>query len=312
MLHHNAAATAAMLPYVPLCDAIAETLAGKRLGRVQAPQRTSLPLPGGGVLLLMPATDGDIAITKLITVHPGNPAAGLPLIQGEVDVMRAATGERLGLMDGPETTARRTAAASALAASLLAPDPEGPLLVVGAGVQALSHALAFHAVLGTPRVTVCSRRVERAKALAELLDAQGINAGYAQDPAPQAAQASLIVTATTSASPVIPEAVRDDAFIAAVGSFSPDRAEIPAGLVRRSSVYVDDLDAAREEAGDLLLAGVDWAGVTPLEDALGEGGAAPDGVAPGGPVLYKGVGHASLDLAAARLAFAQELARSAV
>lgn len=307
MLHHNAAATAAMLPFVPLCDTIAETLAAKRLGRVSAPQRTSLPLPGGGMLLMMPATDGDIAITKLITVHPGNPDAGLPLIQGEVDVMRAATGERLGLLDGPETTARRTAAASALAASLLAPDPEGPLLVVGAGVQALSHALAFHAVLGTPRVTVCSRRVERAKALARTLDAHGINAGYAQDPALLAAQASLIVTATTSPTPVIPETVRDDVFIAAVGSFSPDRAEVPAGLVRRCAVYVDDLDSAREEAGDILLAGLDWAAVTPLEDTLDAGGALSTG-----PVLYKSVGHASLDLAAARLAFAPNLARSAV
>jgi len=306
---YDAAATAALLPYVPLSEEIAEVLAAKSRGELTVPERLSLPLPGGGVLLVMPATDGVLAVTKLITVSPGNPAQGLPLIQGEVDVMRAATGERLGLLDGPEVTARRTAAASLLAAELLAPEPQGPLLVVGSGVQALSHAMAFHAGLGVPQVFVCARDPAKAEALAARLRGAGVPAQSVARPEDVLNRATLIVTATNSPTPVIPETVCDDAFIAAIGSFSPAQAEIPASLVRRCRLFTDSLEGARTEAGDLLLAGVDWAEVTPLEQLCiarsgqgGPGGAEEVALAHHGPVLYKAVGCAALDLAAARLA----------
>jgi len=293
----DAAATARLLPWVPLADAIAATLTRKAAGLVSAPERTALPLPGGGTLLVMPASDGELAVTKLVSVNPDNAALGLPLIQGEVVALRAATGQRLGVLDGPEVTARRTAAASLLAASLLAPDPEGPLLVVGAGVQALSHAMAFTAGLGVRQVFVAARARAKAEAMARRLRGAGVDARAVENPAEVLGLATLVVTATASPQPVIGGDVRPDAFIAAVGSFQPDRAEVPPELVRRCRLFVDDLDAARAEAGDLLLAGPDWSCVTPLE-------AVPARQELPGPVLYKAVGHASLDLAAARLAFA--------
>jgi len=292
----DALATSRLLPWVPLADEIAATLARKAAGLVIAPERLALPLPGGGTLLVMPASDQDLAVVKTISVIPGNADRGLPLIRGEVTALRAATGERLGVLDGPEVTARRTAAASLLAASLLAPDPEGPLLVVGAGVQALSHALAFTAGLGVREVWVTARSLSRAEALADRLRMAGVDARAVEAPGEALGRAALIVTATASPVPVIGEDVRPDAFLAAVGSFQPQRAEIPAELVRRCRLYVDDLASARAEAGDLLLAGIDWAGVTPLERVAVRQELS-------GPVLYKAVGHASLDLAAARLAF---------
>lgn len=292
----DAAATASMLPYVPLSESIAKVLAGKASGAVCSPARLSMPLPDGGVLLLMPAADQDLAVTKLITVCPGNSEKGLPLIMGEVVVMRADTGERLGVLDGPEVTARRTAAASLLAAERLAPNTDGPLLVVGAGVQALSHALAFTSGLGVGEVFVCSRSRGSADALADRLRAAGLVAWSVGHPEEVLDKTPLIVTATTSPVPVIPAKVRQDAFIAAVGSFSPKQAEIPAELVRRCQLFVDDLDAARSEAGDLILADVEWKEVTPLE-------LVPERLELPGPVFYKAVGFAALDLAAARLAF---------
>jgi ornithine cyclodeaminase len=57
----------------------------------------------------MPASDGDIAITKLVAVPPAEPGRGLPTIQGEVVVMEATTGRRLGILDGSLVTASRTA-----------------------------------------------------------------------------------------------------------------------------------------------------------------------------------------------------------
>jgi len=296
MIIADALRTAELLPFVALAEAVAAVLSAKSGGRVLAPERLHMPLPGGGVLLAMPASDAEMAVTKLVTLHPGNAAKGLPLLHGELVAMCAATGRRLGVLDGPEATARRTAAASLLAAGRLAPHPGGELLVMGAGVQAMAHALAFSAGLAVEKVHVCSRRMGQAEAMADRLQALGVPAAAVARPEQVLARTALIVAATTSHTPVVPETVRDDAFIAAVGSFHADRAEIPAGLVRRCRLFVDDLDAARTEAGDLILAGVDWAGVTPLE-------AVPERLELSGPVLYKSVGHASLDLAAARLAF---------
>ena len=112
-----------------------------------------------------------------------------------------------------------------------------------------------------------------------------------------AAQVDLIVSATSSTAPVVPEEVAEDALVIAVGAFTPNMAELPAALVRRSRVFVDTLPGARAEAGDLLQAEVDWAQVRTLADALEESPPA------GGPVVFKSVGSALWDLAAARLIY---------
>nr|MBA3701896.1 delta(1)-pyrroline-2-carboxylate reductase family protein [Rubrobacteraceae bacterium] len=95
----DASQTAARLPYQTLADSIREVALARSSGRLRAPPRLVLPLSEGGVLLVMPASDLEISITKLVTVHPQNPGRGLPTIQGEVVVMDATTGERLGLLD---------------------------------------------------------------------------------------------------------------------------------------------------------------------------------------------------------------------
>jgi ornithine cyclodeaminase len=245
----------------------------------------------------MPASDAEISITKLVTVHPQNAARGLPTIQGEVVVMEAATGLRLGLLDGAVVTARRTAAVSMLAARELAPRPEGPLLLVGAGTQGRSHLEAFGKASA-------SRRSSSFPDYRERLSAGGARGepgdGSRRRSAPEDAlgEATLLVTATTSREPVLPEEVREDAFVAAVGSFEPEAAELPPALISRSTVVVDTTEGAREEAGDLLQAesagAFRWESAVALEDALRW----PE--RPGGPVVFESVGHALWDLAAAR------------
>jgi ornithine cyclodeaminase len=114
-------------------------------------------------------------------------------------------------------------------------------------------------------------------------------------------EVSLVVTATTSREPVLPEEVPEGTFVAAVGSFEPEAAELPARLVSRSTVVVDTPEGAREEAGDLIQAkragAFEWNSATSLEDALRAS------ERPGGTVVFKSVGHALWDLAAARTAF---------
>ncbi len=300
----DAEKTASRLPYPELADAIREVALARRSGMVQAPPRLALPLAEGGVLLVMPASDAELAITKLVTVHPENASRGLPTIQGEVVVMEAATGSRLGLLDGAVVTARRTAALSMLAAREFAASPGGRLLVVGAGTQGRSHLEAFREGLGVSKVFVYSRTTESAAELTEHATSLGMDAAVVERPADALDEVTLVVTATTSREPVLPGGVREDAFVAAVGSFEPEAAELPPALISRSTVVVDTMEGAREEAGDLLQAesagAFRWENATALEDALRWSERPP------GPVVFESVGHALWDLAAARTAFPRE------
>jgi ornithine cyclodeaminase len=281
-----------MFNYAALADAVADVLRARKAGRANAPERLAMPV-AGGVLLCMPAADEAVAVVKTITVHPGN--RDRPVIQGEITVMEAGTGRRLGVLNGPTVTARRTAAVSLLAARLLAPVKDGLLLVVGAGVQAAAHIEAFWQGLGLRDIVVASRTQARAEALAARLRGQGIDVRVAHDAARVAPEAALIVTATTSREPVLADALRPDVFVSAVGSFTPEAAELPVSLVRRAALFVDDMAAARVEAGDYLRAGVDWDAVVALDEVLD----APPRLS--GPVVFKTVGHALFDLAAAKL-----------
>lgn len=108
--------------------------------------------------------------------------------------------------------------------------------------------------------------------------------------------ADTVITVTTSKTPVYHGPASSKRLVVAVGAFTPDAAEVDGETVRASRIFVDDLEAAREEAGDLLQAGVDWQQVTSLGRAL-------DMAAPAGePVLIKTVGSGAWDLAAARVA----------
>src|SRR5690348_17298017 len=84
MLQLTTQQTLSALPYPALADSLMAVLRDKREGKAYAPDRLSVPLAGGGMLLLMPAADGQIGITKLVTVHGGNTGSGLPLVQAEV------------------------------------------------------------------------------------------------------------------------------------------------------------------------------------------------------------------------------------
>jgi ornithine cyclodeaminase len=251
----------------------------------------------------MPAADEEIAMTKLVTVHPENTQRDLPTIQGEVVVMDARTGVRLGILEGSTVTARRTAALSLLAARVLAKKPDGPLLVVGAGTQARAHLEAFHEGLGVSKVFIVSRTDERAQALAEHAGSLGMESEVASSVEQVLDRVSMIVTATTSYESVLPEDLPPDTFVAAVGAFNPEMAELPPGLLSNSNIVIDTLEGVKEEAGDLIQAeragAFSWDHVVQLEEAL-DWNSLPEG-----PIVFKSVGNALWDLAAARAVFSQ-------
>ena len=289
--------TAAALPWGALAAEIQSLLLDRA---VQVPARLVQPLPGGGSLFVMPALDARIAITKLITFTPANAGTGRATIQGDVVVFDVATGERRLILHGPTVTARRTAAVSLLAAQRLASNPRGPLLVVGAGVQGLAHLEAFAAGLGLQAVQVASRSQASAAALVHHARALGLEARVVADPNAALAACPLVVTCTTAGEVVLRGTPREDAFISAVGAFTPDMVELSPRLCRHfaelGTVVVDTADA-QHEAGDLLQAGLDVSVFASLADVVR--GTAP---AMQGPVLFKSCGWAGWDLAAARLA----------
>ena len=294
----DAPETAARLPWPAL---VAQVRAVLEDPAVHVPQRIVQPLAGGASLFVMPAADARVAMTKLITFTPGNVGSARATIQGDVVVFDVATGERRLVLDGPTVTARRTAAVSVLAAQLLAPSAKGPLLVVGAGAQGRAHVEAFVDVLEVREVHVFSRSAASADALAAYARTLGAAARVVGDADAAMRDCPLVVTCTPASAVVVRALPRDDAFIAAVGAFTPRMVELAPEVCVHCATHgrvVVDTPEAVHEAGDLIQAGLDVASFPTLRDVL-----VP---APGkhGPVLFKSCGWAGWDLAAARAALA--------
>ncbi len=306
------AQTAAALPYGRLALEIKTLLQDPS---VQVPSRIVQPLHGGGSLFVMPAADQSLAITKIISFIPDNHLRGLPAIQGDIVLVDALSGQRLMLIDGPTVTARRTAAVSLLAAQTLAPCPQGPLLIVGAGVQGRSHLEAFHEGLGVKEVWVASRSESSARALLEYAQELGMQAHLANDPDEALAHCPLVITTTSAQGVVMTQNPRPDAFVSAVGAFTPKMvewsAEVCQYLAQVGLLVVDTRDADHE-AGDLLQASIDVTALPTLADVLrrqaaGELSRATPASNCQGPVFFKSCGWAGWDLAAARCLVTQVL-----
>ena len=302
--HFSPAQTAHALPYPALARHLEALL---RDLTVTVPARLVQPLAGGGSFFVMPATDARLAISKLITFIPGNATRALPSIQGDVVVFDATTGQRLCILDGPTVTARRTAAVSLLAAQKLARNTDGPLLVVGAGVQGHSHVEAFAAGLGVREVWVASRSAASADALVRHCHSLGLRARRVDDADAALADCPLVVSTTSAQAVALRAMPRSDAFVAAVGAFTPRMVEWDATICRRlgaeGTLVVDTRDADHE-AGDLLQAGMDVSALPTLGDVIGQTPAWTVYASSRrtGPVFFKSCGWAGWDLAAARCA----------
>ena len=282
-------------PFGTLADAVERVL---RDPSVTVLERSVHPLAGAHqVLALMPAHDRQLAIVKVITYTPDAARYQRPLIQGEVLVFDVASGSPVARLDGAQVTAQRTAAVSLLAARQLAPAREGPLLIVGAGVQGRSHLLALAQEFDLREVYIHSRSVASAQKLATLAQSIGLRAVCVDAPDAVQALCPLVVTATPAQAVVLRGPVHPQAFVMAVGAFTPAMREIDPALCRWFETHgriVLDSAAARAEAGDLLQAGVDLQRCSTLQDVLLRPTRAQQG-----PVLFKSCGWAGWDLACA-------------
>jgi ornithine cyclodeaminase len=206
-----------------------------------------------GQLLLMAADIERYAGVKVVSIAPGNPAAGRPRVQGAYLLFDAMTLRVAAVLDGMALTTLRTAAVSAVAVDRLARPGAARLLVFGCGPQARGHIQALRHVRPIRNVTVVGRNARAAEALVAGCATDGLSASVGDPRA--VAEADIVVCATTARRPLFDSAALPvHAVVAAIGSHEPEAREVDSGLVARATVVVESQGSARREAGDILLA----------------------------------------------------------
>ncbi|GAA4615578.1 ornithine cyclodeaminase family protein [Saccharopolyspora hordei] len=244
------------------------------------------------------------AVSKLVSVHPGNAERGLPAVSATVLVMDPTTGQLVATMEATALTEVRTAAGSAVAADALALPGADELAVLGSGVQARAHVRAMVRVRPLREVRIFSRDPARREAAAAELAAElGLPVRAVASAEEAVRDAPLVAACTLSAEPVVPtSAVAAGATVISVGSFEHHRCEVDAELVRRAgAVVVDDVGTAAAHAGPIAGA-LERGDLT--REQLRDLGAVLVGAAPGRRdatevVFYNSVGLGVQDAAAA-------------
>ncbi len=275
----------------------------------EVPLRHTHRIAEAGTVLLMPAWRVGARLgIKTVTIFPGNSALGKPGLHSTYLLFDATTGEPLAQIDGNEITSRRTAAASALAASYLARADASRLLIVGAGRVAALMAGAMAAVRPIEQVSVWNRSPASAEALAASLRANGFEAQATTDLKAAVHQAHIVSCATLSTAPLIRgEWLQPGAHLDLIGSFTPQMREADAACFARARVFVDTTEALAK-SGDVLGAIAEGAfEASALQGTLADlchGHSAQHARQAADEItLFKSVGTALEDLAAAELVF---------
>lgn len=285
----------------PLVDAAALSLVTLAQGEGHSPLRTSLPLVDGQLLTMpgrLPASR--LAIVKLVTVVPGNAAIDLATIQGIVLAFDAETGTPVAQLDGPTLTAVRTAAISAAAARVLAPNDAPVMALLGAGAQAPWQVRAIASVRRLREVRVWAPTNRNRERVAEMLSEElGITV-RAVDRLERATTGAGVICCSTTASQPFLEAgylTESPVLVVAIGAYRPDMSEVaPSVFARAGQVYVDDKTAVLQEGGDVLNA--IGAGVIGEADVIPVGTFIADRHRPANSVVvFKSVGSALEDAA---------------
>jgi ornithine cyclodeaminase len=296
-----------------LVDALARAMADLSAGRASMPPRGAAAVPDRhGILAAMPAFLPSIGAltTKLVSLFPDN--RDRPTHQAVICCFDPATGSPLALMDGTSVTATRTAAGSALATRYLARADARIVAIVGTGVQARAHARALIRLPRVESLIVSGRDAADVRALADELAASGI-AAQAADTIERAVEAADVVCVTTHAdTPVVRrEWVRPGTHVNSVGYNTAGEGEVDGALVHDSVLVVESRAAvlAPPPSGAVEIRRAIEAGLISADHIHAELGEIVSGVAPGrvdpdDVTLYKSVGVAVQDAAAASLVLA--------
>ncbi len=266
----------------------------------------------GGFFAAMPALDRDAKVmgAKLVSVVPGNAVRGLATHQAVIVLFDLTTGKPLAAMDGRYITEMRTAAVSAASLRWLRPGEARRLALLGTGVQAGSHFEVLRRERGFEEICCWSPRAESRQRFEREHD--DVRACASAEQAVRGADA--IVVATQAGEPVLrAEWVKEGAHVMAVGACRPTERELDPELVAAAELYVDSRESALRESGDVAMGIREGRfGEDHIRAELGEviAGMKPRCGASGRTTVFKSLGLACEDLAAARIVWERKEAQA--
>jgi len=304
-----------LLPMEEAIPVMREALTMLAGGDVVMPLRSMLALPqGDAVMGLMPSYLGGLEAVgvKVVAAFPANFGTEYDTHQGVVLFFDTERGLLRAIVDATSITALRTAAVSGLVTDLLARPDAGDLAIIGAGTQAHTHLQAMRAVRPVRRVRVYSVPAESAAEFAERESRlTGLPVEAIETAEEAVAGADLICTTTTATEPVVQGAwVSPGAHVNAVGAYTPATRELDSALVAQARLYADRRESLLSEAGEFLIPkGEGLIGDEHIVGEIGEvlTGRAPGRTSPDEITLFKSLGIAIEDLAAAHRVY--EIAR---
>jgi len=285
-----------------LLDALAAAFVELTAGNTSVPPRVAARSQDG-LLGVMPGyLPGAGLEVKLVTVFPHNHDHGLPGHQALIALFDPDTGSPLALMDGTYITAQRTAGAAALSTRLLARQHAAVLAILGAGVQGHAHLEAMPRVRDFSEIRVASRNPEHARALAS----RSPQARAVQSFEEAARGADVVCCCTDSAEPIFDLAwLKPGAHVTSVGS-NFKGPELDRASVEQGSLFVESRAGfLPPPAGSAELQGLDPQSGTELGEVIA--GARPGRRSPEEITVYKSMGHAVEDAAAAALVYRRAL-----
>lgn len=253
----------------------------------------------GGVIELMPVSDAELYAFKFVNGHPGNTRLGKQTVVAFGVLADMVTGYPLLISEMTVLTALRTAATSALAASVLARPESRSMALIGTGAQAEFQALAFKLALGVSEIRlfdVDPAAVAKARAN---LEGRGLRLVFASSIAEAVADADIVTTATadkTRATILTPDLVEPGQHLNAIGGDCPGKTELHADILRRARTFVEYEPQSRIE-GEIQQMPPDYP-VTELWQVLR--GDAPGRVGRDEITLFDSVGFALEDFSALR------------
>jgi ornithine cyclodeaminase/alanine dehydrogenase-like protein (mu-crystallin family) len=224
---------------------------------VVIPQRINLNMPEVNAdSLVMPVYSADDKKygVKIVSLNQVNPTKNLPFIHALMILFDAENGKPLAILDAENLTAIRTGAVSGLATKLLSNPNSSVAAIFGAGVQAMYQIKAVCEVRDVKKVFLFEKNESKAESfINELENETGTDIQITNDQS-TLNEAQIICTATTSPVPVFNDQyISSCTHINAIGSYHPNKREIPSETIKRAKVFVDSRDAALKEAGDLIL-----------------------------------------------------------
>ncbi|MFI0396347.1 ornithine cyclodeaminase family protein [Paracoccus jiaweipingae] len=193
--------------------------------------------------------DGLGLAVKPATIFPGNPARGIGMVNGAVNLFDDATGVLRAIVDFHLVTKWKTAGDSLLSARLLARADANDILIVGAGKVAASMIGAYRAIRPKARFTIWNRSADSARKLA---DASG--ASVADDLETAVRAADIIATTTMTRDPIIRgEWLSPGTHLDLIGAYRPDMREVDDTALTRARLFVDSRKTTIGHIGEIQI-----------------------------------------------------------